>query len=74
MSCDGHNGENGGAGMKQDEYWNRFVESGSVQDYLGFCDVRSREQGTVRDRRMTEYAGFCDSHGDGAEDDSRGGV
>lgn len=58
--------------MKQDEYWNRFTESGSVQDYLGFCDARSREQGTAEDGRATEYAGFCDSHGDGIKDGSCG--
>lgn len=58
--------------MKQDEYWNRFMESGSVQDYLGFCDVRDREQALSGDGRSTEYAGFSDSHRDGIKDDSRG--
>lgn len=58
--------------MKQDEYWDRFVKSGSVQDYLGFCNVRERERALSEDGRSAEYAGFSDSHGDGAKDNSRG--
>lgn len=54
--------------MKQDEYWNRFMESGSVKDYLGFCDVRDRERTSSENGRNTEYAGFSDSYGDGIKD------
>ncbi len=56
--------------MRQDECWERFAKSGSVQDYLGYCDVRSRAQEPATDGRTTEYAGFSDSYGDGVKDDS----
>ncbi len=71
--------------MRQDEYWNRFMESGSVRDYLGFCDMRKRTQAAAADgqgkgqssgggRRGAEYAGFFDSDRHDIKDDSRGGI
>ncbi len=58
--------------MKQDEYWNCFMESGSVQDYLGFCDARRKEQASCEDGRDVGYAGFSDGYGHDTEDRSRG--
>lgn len=60
--------------MKQDEYWNRFMESGSVMDYLGFCDARQKEQASRDDRRDTEYAGHSDCYRYDHQDHSGGGI
>lgn len=51
--------------MRQDEYWNRFMESGSVRDYLGFCDMRKRTQATAAGMRDTAKAAAAGGPGKG---------
>ena len=56
--------------MKQDDYWERFLESGSVMDYLEFraeCaqrdaqghNLRTDEGNRLPNETVREHAGFC---------------
>lgn len=65
--------------MKQDDYWERFLESGSVEDYLEFrakcmqdrTQCRNEEH-MMRDRMpddmVREHAGFSDGYGNHIKD------
>ena len=59
--------------MKQDDYWERFLESGSVMDYLEFraeCaqrdaqghNLRTDEGNRLPNETVREHAGFSDGY------------
>lgn len=65
--------------MKQDDYWERFLESGSVKDYLEFraeclqngasCrNQKDADRKRTPDDMVREHAGFSDGYGNDTEE------
>lgn len=67
--------------MKETSYWDKFMHSGRVEDYL---DFKSSVEGEKQDRARTEaseeeqdskkgdypHAGFCDGNGNRVKGDA----
>ena len=65
--------------MKEINYWQQFMNTGSISDYLnyrnvcnegstGTSDSGERTSGTVRDVGVNSYAGVCSSNGNNFKD------
>lgn len=50
--------------MYIDEYWNKFIENGSVEAYLNFASNK-KEQGKLDDRTNPIYNRWTDNKGAG---------
>lgn len=68
--------------MRQEDYWAKFMESGSVRDYLGFCgekatdchrgEKKSGQDGKKKSEKseVKENAGFTDGDRNDHKDNS----
>lgn len=53
--------------MTKDEYWNKFLKTGCVSDYLDYANARHKsesERQTFREDTSSTYAGFDRCDGD----------
>lgn len=64
--------EQGARRMNEVSYWERFMHSGRVEDYLRFKSCKEQETGGEAESREGEYpnAGFCGRDGDGIKGDA----
>lgn len=57
--------------MKEKNYWEQFMQSGRIEDYLYFREQCDRVGQTEAMKNVTEgenlHAGFCCSDGNGAK-------
>ncbi|NLL80279.1 MAG: hypothetical protein GX234_10955 [Clostridiales bacterium] len=58
--------------MKELSYWERFMNSGRVEDYLKFKSCMDQETEGAEERERGEYpdAGFYSSDGDSTKGDA----
>ena len=65
--------------MKETNYWQQFMSTGSISDYLNYrnvcnegntstLDSGERTSGMVRDVGVNSYAGVCSSNGNNFKD------
>lgn len=60
--------------MKESNYWEQFLRSGKIEDYLFFKEnemIPEDTRGRAGDR---PYAGFCDRDGDNTESGAYRGI
>lgn len=62
--------------MSRDDYWNNFVKSGSVEDYLKFAGCRKQDEPEQEAAvgEVKEHAGFYYDNRNGFEGRACGGV
>ncbi len=62
-------------GMDRDAYWNDFVKSGKVEDYLRYAGYEGKASSAEdTDERVKGHAGVYHDNGDGAEGRAYGGI
>lgn len=61
--------------MDRDDYWNAFVKSGKVEDYLKYAGYEMKASAVEdADDRVNGHAGVYHDNGDGAEGGTYGGI
>lgn len=60
--------------MNEENYWQRFTDSGSIQDYLSYSNTRKATDKNkcrqVESEGDNPYAGVCYGNGNGFESDA----
>lgn len=63
--------------MKEQNYWQQFLSTGSVEDYLSFKNKKEREAAPAEKEASAEdnrYAGICKANRNGFEDSAYRGI
>ena len=60
--------------MKESNYWEQFIHSGKIEDYLFFRENEMIPDDTRPKAGDKPYAGFCESDRNGVKNSSDRGV
>lgn len=62
-------------GTDRDAYWNDFIKSGRVEDYLRYAGYEIKDSAMENaDEQVKGHAGVYHDNGDGAESRAYGGI